>query len=221
MITISKCLPSTKAILWLFCRWLHAHEMSSSSVQIWVVLELWPGVEQNLHGRSLVWLAVLRPAHVAAKVCFHQGQILNSLLKQNSQWFQGHRVQKLAQLLVFAFLHMQSYQNPTEVMPRVFNLPSKKSICFNCSSWYKEGWIAPFWTCAVCQHREQAGLPWGTLLDIYSQESVTLARASSLPMCVWVRERQGGWRMFPASAAFSLTTPLLIQHNFWFWGSTS
>lgn len=56
----------------------------------------------------------------------------------------------------------------------------------------KRGKITTFWTWAVCQHGELAGLSWGTSLDIYSQESVTLARGSSLRVCVcvWVCKHQ-------------------------------
>jgi len=43
-------------------------------------------------------------AGIAAAAGFHQGHILNSLLKQNSQWFQGWRVRKLAQFVVFFLL---------------------------------------------------------------------------------------------------------------------
>lgn len=43
-------------------------------------------------------------AGIAAAAGFHQGHILNSLLKQNSRWFQGWRVQKLAQFVVFFLL---------------------------------------------------------------------------------------------------------------------
>lgn len=43
-------------------------------------------------------------AGIAAAAGFHQGHILNSLLEQNSQWFQGWIVQMLAQFVVFFLL---------------------------------------------------------------------------------------------------------------------
>lgn len=62
----------------------------------------------------------------------------------------------------------------------------------------KRGKLQLFELVQSIKHEHLAGLPWGTLLDIYSQESIILAKGSNLHMCVClsVWASRGGGRCF-------------------------